>query len=339
MSKSKKPVLAKLSELQSGNYVDCFVQLAEKSRGTTRDGKPFVTCKFRDARRTVGAVPIWEDSSLFEEAQQWQVGQFFKVRATFTEHEKYGPQLDLEQIRPVEDRDRADGFSELDFSERSRHDPEAMFAELEALVSGEIADAPLRALVLNLLTANATTLKTLPGSARHYYPFAGGWLEHTLSVARSCAWLADRYAARYPELNPPLNRGLVIASAVLHDIGRVRELDAAPGQPIKDTVPGELFGRLFLGYEMIRTAAAGVPDLNPELLELLLHCVVAHLKNPEWGSTRQPCVPEALILHHAADLDARMEMYVRCLTRDTAEGPFTDRDPIFGRPLLKGRKV
>jgi 3'-5' exoribonuclease len=339
MSKAKKPVLAKLSELQPGNYVDCFVQLAEKSRGTTRDGKPFVTCKFRDARRTVGAVPIWEDSSLFEDAQGWKAGQFFKVRATFTEHEKYGAQLDIEQIRLVEDRDRADGFTELDFTERSRNDPEAMFAELEALVTGEIADGPLRALVLNLLTANAPTLKTLPGSARHYYPFAGGWLEHTLSVARSCVWLADRYAAMYPELNPPLNRALVIAAAVLHDIGRVRELDAPPGQPTKDTVPGELFGRLFLGYEMIRTAAVSVPDLNSELLELLLHCIVAHLKAPEWGSTRQPCIPEALILHHAADLDARMEMYVRCLTRDTAEGPFTDRDPIFGRPLLKGRKV
>jgi 3'-5' exoribonuclease len=339
MSKAKKPVLAKLSDLRAGDYADCFVQLAGKTRGTTRDNKPFVSCKFRDARRTVGAVPIWEDSPLFAEALEWQVGQFFKVRATFSEHEKYGPQIDIEQIRPVGDRDRADGFAELDFSERSRHDPEVMFTELQELATGEIADAPLRTLVLNLLTANAATLKTLPGSARHYYPFAGGWLEHTLAVARTCVWLADRYAAQFPELNPPLNRGLVIASAVLHDIGRVRELDAVPGQPIKDTVPGELFGRLFLGYEMIRTAAAGVPDLGAELLELLLHCVVAHLKQPEWGSTRQPCVPEALILHHAADLDARMEMYVRCLTRDTAEGPFTDRDPIFGRPLLKGRKV
>ena len=278
-------------------------------------------------------MPIWEDSSLFEEAQEWTPGQFFKVRAPITEHEKYGPQLDIEQIRPAEDRDRADGFSELDFTERSRHDPAEMFAELEALVSDEIADAPLRALVLSLLTANAPALKVLPGSARHYYPFAGGWLEHTLAVARSCVWLSDRYAARYPELSPPLNRGLVIAAAV------VRELDAPPGQPTKDTVPGELFGRQFLGYDTIRAAAASAPDLNPELLELLLHCVVSHLKNPEWGSTRQPCVPEALILSHAADLDARMEMYVRCLTRDTAEGPFTDRDPIFGRPLLKGRKV
>jgi 3'-5' exoribonuclease len=339
MSKVKKPVLAKLSDLRPGDYVDCFVQLAEKTRKTLPDGKPFYTCRFRDARRTVGAVPIWGDAPLFEEAQEWQAGQFFKVRATFSEHEKYGPQLDIEQIRLVEDRDRTDGFTELDFTERSRFDPNEMFTELEGIVTGELADGPLRALVLNLLTANATALKTLPGSARHYYPFAGGWLEHTLSVTRSCVWLSERYAAQFPELNPPLNRGLVIAAAVLHDIGRVRELDAPPGLPTRDTVPGELFGRLFLGYDIIRTAAASIPDLDAELLELLLHCIVAHLKAPEWGSTRQPCIPEALILHHAADLDARMEMYVRCLTRDTAEGPFTDRDPIFGRPLLKGRKV
>ena len=339
MSKAKKPVLAKLSDLRAGDYVDCFVQLAEKSRGTTRDGNPFVTCKFRDARRTVGAVPIWGDAPLFDEAQQWQAGQFFKVRATFTEHEKYGPQLDIEQIRLVEDRDRADGFTELDFTERSRHDPEAMFAELEALVTGEIADGPLRALVLNLLTANAPALKTLPGSASRYYTFAGGWLEHTLSVARSCAWLVDRYAARFPELNPPLNRGLVIAAAVLHDIGRVKELDSPPGQPTKAGVQGELFGHLFLAYDMIRVAAAGVPDLNSELLDLLLHSVVSHLTLPEWGSPRQPCIPEVLILHHADDLDAKMQMYAHCLTRDTSEGPFTARDPSVGRPLLKQRKV
>lgn len=339
MSKAKKPVLAKLSELQPGNYVDCFVQFAEKARGTTRDGNPFFTCKFRDARRTVGAVPIWGDAPLFEPAEAWQVGQFFKVRATYVEHEKYGPQLDIEQIRQVEDRDRADGFSELDFVERSRHEPDEMFADLEALVTADVGDVPLRTLALNILRANAAQLKMLPGSVRHYYPFAGGWLEHTLSVSRSCAWLAERYATLFPELNPPLNRGLVIAAAALHDIGRVRELDTPPGQPAKPGIEGELFGHLFLAYDVIRTAAKDVDDLDPELLNLLLHCVITHQKLPAWGSPSLPCIPEVLILHHADDLDAKMEMYARCLTRDTAEGAFTDRDPALGRQLLKGRKV
>ena len=339
MSKPRKPVLVKLSELRPGEYADCFVQLAEKSRGTTRDGNPFFTCKYRDARRTVGAVPIWGDAPLYEPAQHWTVGQYFKVRATLAEHEKYGPQLDIEQVRPVEERDRADGFTELDFIDRTRQDPEAMFAELEALTTAEVADVPLRTLVLNLLTANAAALKTLPASARHYYPFAGGWLEHTLSVARACAWLAERYAERFPELTPPLNRGLVVAAAVLHDIGRVREFDSPPGLPAKAGVPGELFGHLFLAYDMIRAAAAGVPDLDPQLLDLLLHCVITHQKLPAWGSPSLPCIPEVLILHHADDLDAKFEMYARCLTRDTADGPFTDRDPLLGRALLKARKA
>lgn len=340
MSKPRKPPLVKLGEMQPGQYADTFAQLAEKKPGTTQTGKPFYTVRFRDPRRTA-TVMVWADGGLFEECQaDWQVGQFFKIRGTFVEHEKYGPQIDVEKIRPVEDGDRAEGFSELDFLERSRFDPDVMLAELDALAVAEIADAPLRALTRKLLLDHAAELKLLPGSVRHYYPFAGGWLEHTLSVARNCVWLADRYATQFPDLTPALNRDLVVAGAVLHDIGRVKELEAGPpGQPSRAGVAGELFGHLFLAYDMIRTAAKDVPELNPELLDLLLHVVVSHLRLPEWGSPRLPCIPEVLILHHADDLDAKFEMYARCLTKDTTDGPFTERDPVLGRALLKQRSV
>jgi 3'-5' exoribonuclease len=339
MSKAKpKPVLAKLQDLKPGASADFFAQLAEKSRGTTRDGKPFVTCKFRDARRTA-SCPIWEDSPQYTAALDWPVGAFFKVRGKYTEHEKYGPQIDIEQIRQVEERDRGEGFTELDFVERSRFDPDDMLRELRDLVTAEVSDVPLRTLVLKLLAENESAVKLLPGSSNRYYTFAGGWLEHTLSVARSCVWLADKYAAQFPEL-PVFNRDLVVAGGVLHDIGRVKELEGgAPGTPAKAGVVGELFGHLFLGYDLVRTAARDVPDLNPELLELLLHVVTTHQRLPEWGSPKLPCIPEVLIVHHADDLDAKFEMYARCLTRDTADGPFTDRDPQLGRPLLKARKV
>lgn len=340
MSRPRKAPVVKLGEMQPGQYADCFVQLAEKKRGSTREGKPFVTCKYRDARRTVGAVPIWADAPLFEESQSWLVGQFFKVRGTLTEHEKYGPQLDIEQIRPVEERDRADGFSELDFEEHSRHDPEEMFAALESLAENGIADVPLRTLVRKLLGDNAPLLKRLPGSVRHYYPFAGGWLEHTLNVARNCELLAGLYAERFPGLKPPVNRDLVVAAAILHDIGRVRDLEPGPpGQPVQRGVEGELFGHLFLGYDVIRAAAAGVPELNPELLALLLHLVISHLRLPEWGSRKSSCVPEALILHHAAELDAEFEVAARRIEKDDGDGPFTERDPILGRAFLKRRGV
>jgi 3'-5' exoribonuclease len=59
----------------------------------------------------------------------------------------------------------------------------------------------------------------------------------------------------------------------------------------------------------------------------------------QWGSPRLPLIPEALILHHADDLDAKLEMYVRCLCNDRSDGPFTDRDPVLNRQLYKGRSV
>ena len=131
--------------------MDCFAQLAEKKRRSTHEGKPFYSCRFRDPRRTA-SVMVWADSIFFEECQStWQVGGFFKIRGIFSEHEKYGPQIEAEMVRPIQERDREDGFTELDFMERSRFDPAEMLKELEALVSAEIADLPLRNLVLALL--------------------------------------------------------------------------------------------------------------------------------------------------------------------------------------------
>ena len=82
-----------------------------------------------------------------------------------------------------------------------------------------------------------------------------------------------------------------------------------------------------------------LPELNPELLMLVEHILYAHLSLPAWGSPQLPAVPEVLIVHHADDLDAKMEMYVRCLIRDQEAGPFTGRDPALGKQLLKGRTL
>ena len=337
---SKKPTITPLHQLVPGPAADFFALLAEKQPGTTRDGKPFLACKFRDLRRTL-SVMVWADSPFYHQAEGWQPGGFFKLRGTYTEHEKYGPKVEASHVREVIDADRADGFREADFYDRSRFDSDGMFGELRALAEKEIADAPLRTLTVGLLDTHAAKLKVLPASDHRFYPFPGGWLEHVLNVARHCLWLCDRYRTHYPELAPPLNRDLVLAAAVLHDLGRVAELNTpdVPGQPVEQTIDGRLFGYISLGRDLIRTAAANVPDLNPELLRLLEHVVLAHLTLPEWGSPRLPAIPEVLILHHADDLDAKLEMYFRCLTRDTSAGPFTDPDPVLKKPLLKARTV
>lgn len=334
---AKKLPLTRLSSLQPGETGDFFAQLSERLRGQTRDGKPYFTCRFRDSRRTATAM-IWYDGGWFESClNEWREGQCFKLRAAYGEHERYGPQLEIQQIRPVQPDDEENGFDPTEFFDRSRFDPQATFDRLRHLTEAEISHEPLRRLVLSLLDEHKSRLLRLPASPRHYHPFVGGWLEHTLSVARHCVYLADRYREHYAEMQPPLNRDLLVAGAVLHEIGRVAELDDQfPPQP---TIDGRLLGHILLGRDMVRRAAMAQGDLDGDWLRLLEHLIVTHLNLPEWGSPRLPAIPECLILHHADDLDAKMEMYVRCLTKDVSDGPWTERDPILNRPLLKGRSV
>jgi 3'-5' exoribonuclease len=336
-----KPAVTRLSELQPGQFADFFALLAEKNRGATREGKPFYACRFRDARRTV-AFMAWEDGDYFERCElDWRPGMFFKVRARYTEHPQFGPQIDVSAVRPVTDADRADGFSEADFVARSRFDPAAMLAELRGLAESAVESEPLRRLVLGLLDRHARRLLVLPATRRHFYPFPGGWLEHTLSVTKKCLWLVEQYRDHYPDLRPPLNRDVVVAGTVLHDLGRAVALEpgGGPAEPPELTVPGQLLGHLFLGRDLVRDAAREQGDVPPELLALVEHMLVAHLNHPEWGSPRLPLIPEVLILHHADDLDAKMEMFARRLRQDASAGPFTERDPVLGRQLFKGREV
>ncbi len=337
MARSKPP-LVRLSELAPGQSGDFFALLSERTRGATRDGKPFYTCRFRDARRAATFM-VWADGGWFEACEhEWQEGRFYKIRGAYAEHDRYGPQIEVQNLRPATDADRPDGFEPLDFVECSRFNRDRMFAELKELAEAYIADAPLRRLVLTLLDRHAEPFKQLPATPRNFYPFCGGLLEHTLSVTHTCLSLVEKYTAYYTELRPPLNRDLVVAAAILHDIGRVVELggDAVAVQP---TVPGRLFGHLLLGRDLVRDTARELGDVNPELVQMLEHVLVSHLTLPEWGSPRLPLVPECLILHHADDLDAKIEMYVRCLSRDQEDGPFTARDPVLGKQLYKGRTV
>jgi 3'-5' exoribonuclease len=335
---SPKPPLLQLSELTPGQRGDFFALLSDRTRGLTSGGKPYFHCRFRDDRRTVSLM-VWSDDRWFAPCERdWQAGQFYKLRAVYDEHERYGPQVEILNIRPVNDDDREDGFDEAQFIESSRHDLAKLFEELRTLAAKHIADEPLRNLVLALLDRHGPALTRLPATRDRAYPYRGGLLEHTVSMTRVAIDLAERYALAYPDLRPPLNRDLVAAGAILHDVGRVLEMGEEAPMPSL-TVPGRLLGHLLLGRDLLRDAARDHPAVKPELLQLLEHILLTSLYPPESAGPRWPLIPEGLIVQYADDLDLKMAMYVRCLQRDTSAGPFTERDPALGRHLLKTRSV
>ena len=234
-----------LADMIHGQEADLFVLMTGRDELKTRDGKTYYKVAFRDARREV-SFPIWADSPWAEDCRkQWNPGAYYKLRATYRDT-TYGPQLDIRKIREVTDSDVADGFDLALFVPHSRFDPVAMFDEMRSIAATQISHASLASLVLSILDDNREQLLALPAATRNHHTYYAGYLEHVLSVTRTCIYLAEKYADYYPDMRPPLDVGLVIAGAILHDIGKLREIEWQP-EGAAYTAPGRLVGHILKG--------------------------------------------------------------------------------------------
>jgi 3'-5' exoribonuclease len=317
---------ARLSDLAHGQEADFFALFSAKEELTTKDGKPYFRVSFRDAKREV-SFPIWSDAPLAGACRdEWSVGTFYKVRAQYRET-NFGPQLEIRRIRAVAEGDAADGFDPAMCMPRSRREPAEMFEELRALVTENVADAAVAGVVTKLLDDNREVLLKLPAATYNHHAYAGGFLEHVLSVAQTCVYLAEKYAVACHELEPPLDRDLVIAGGVLHDIGKIRELQLTPtGAEYSES--GALIGHMLQGRDMVREAAVDC-GLTGEKLLRLEHIVISHQRLPEWGAPKPPMTPEALLVHYADDMDAKLQMMICALVADAKSGPLTtNRNPL-----------
>ena len=216
----KSVMMVALAEMKDGQEGDIFAQLCAKEELRTKDGKLYFKVGFRDAKREV-KFPVWADSTWAVVCRdEWKVGEFYKIRGVYRDT-AYGAQLEISKIRAVTTSDEADGFDPLMLRPRSKFEPQAMFDELLALAQQHISP-PVRELVLGLFHEHRQALLTWPAATRKHHAFLGGFLEHTLSVAKTALYLADHYGTLYDDMQPPLRKELVIAGAMLHDFGKLR---------------------------------------------------------------------------------------------------------------------
>ena len=322
-----------LSEMVPDQEADLFVLMTSKEELTTKNGKPYFKVGFRDGNREV-SFPIWDNSPWAIDCRDaWTPGVYYKLRAVYRES-NFGPQLDIRKIREATDADAADGFDPAMCRPQSRFDPQEMLAELTAIVQKQIDRPPLRELVESILNSNRDSLLNCAAARYNHHAYAAGLLEHTLSVTRLCVHLADKYTEYYPDMQPPLDRGLVVAGAILHDIGKLRELATNP-EGTTYTPGGVLIGHLLMGRDMVREAAVEIP-LDADTLLRLEHLIIAHQKLPEWGSPKPPMTPEALIVHYADDLDAKYHMMYAILRDDNNPGALTSKKNVLMQQVFRG---
>lgn len=164
-----------------------------------------------------------------------------------------------------------------------------------------------------------------PGAQTHHHAYVGGLIEHTVAVTSMCDHLAHTY--------DQIDRDMLITAALLHDVGKTDELRFHTS--IQYTDEGRLLGHVVLGERRVREAVTRCcPNVPAQTLTRLSHALLSHHGELEWGSPKRPSTIEALLLHHADNMDAKAAGFLALLPHASAvEEHWTDADNLFRRPL------
>jgi 3'-5' exoribonuclease len=315
--KPQRPAAAKrvaVSDLMPGTGIEGIYLLSGKETRQTRQGKPFYKLRVGDRSGTVDCT-VWEMSSLSGDPK---VGDLVMLCARVTEYQGKA-QLEATRVSPA-----PPGAAEpRDFLPATYRDIEELRGFLQFHIDS-VYD-PDHAALLRLIFGDPAffeTFTTAPAAKVYHHAYLGGLVEHTVAVAEMCDFVAQQYGR--------VDRDLLLTAALLHDVGKTREL--AFETTIDFTDEGKFLGHVIQGVLFVSEKAAELESFPETKLQLLLHCIVSHHGELEWGSPKRPKTIEALILHHVDNLDAKVKGFLE-IVEGSRDAPWTDLRNLFRRPL------
>lgn len=309
-------------ELEPNQVVTSFFLVHNKQLRQNRAGRQYLRLTLGDRTGVLDAhMEIVPD-----EADLIERHDFVEVKGLVHVY-RNRPQLIVHKLRrlPQAQVDFADYFPHTD------KDAEELWSRLRAAVT-EMGNPHLRALLAAFLDDPevAQRLRRAPAAKSLHHATIGGLLEHIVSLVGLCRLCADHYSF--------LDRDLLVAGAVLHDIGKIHELQYER-PPFSYTTAGQLLGHMAILLDLLRTKAAALPGFPPRLKTLVEHMVLSHHGQLEFGSPKLPMFAEAVVLHHLDNLDSKVESLRATLAADSAiEGEWTGFNAALDRPLLKKDK-
>lgn len=282
----KKVFVAQLTGGQQ--FQDVFL-VAKKSLAETKAGKPYLALALMDRTGEIEAR-VWDNALQFD--AQAEEGAFVLVQAVAK------PFRDQMQLGVTAVRQVAETTVDMaDFLPASPRPLADMAAELEGVIAA-IGDPPLRQLLRILFSGDTLArFQRAPAAKKLHHAYIGGLIEHTLSVAGMAAKAAGHYDL--------IDRDMLVAGALVHDLAKIEEFDCSR-PPFGYTDRGRLVGHLVLGADLVRRAAARVPAIDAGQVDRLVHIILSHHGQYGFGSPVLPMTPEAVLLHHLDDIDAKV---------------------------------
>ena len=278
-----------VNQLKAGESMDEVFVLSEKTLGQKRDGAPYLNVSLSDKTGRIKGV-AWDNAEQI--AAQVLAGDFVKVCGLVSEY-KGTLQVVIRSMSST----AAGDVDASDFIPATRRNPEHMFERLTALAA-TIQSDPLRTLLERFFADESFVALFLkaPAAKKMHHAYLGGLLEHTLSLAL----LADRVAGHYGGID----RDLLLAGAILHDIGKIKEF--AYDTRIDYTDEGRLVSHIVIGIQLIDDQIARITDFPEKTAMLLRHLVVSHHGSREFGSPQPPQTLEAVLLNYLDEIDSKI---------------------------------
>jgi 3'-5' exoribonuclease len=315
-----------IGDLSDGLEVSACYFVHESRRMESKANKSYLRLLLGDRSGSMEAM-VWEDVDRWEPlcpveaivGVRGRVGSYndrLQLKVSFIEPLRAEPE-DLEYLLPA-----------------SRRPRERMEAELDELIAS-VTDRGLRKLLMRCLgrgTELGRAFRIHPAAKRNHHAYLSGLLEHTVSVATTCSSLAEHYQHQ----GIRVDRDLLVAGALLHDVGKLRELKGVPGSGY--TTEGQLLGHIVIGIQMVGREGERVTTLPPERLLLLQHLIASHQGKPEWDSPKVPQLLEALLLHYADDLDAKVNQ-VTTLLAGVPAGEWSQYDRGLARSFFQPPEI
>lgn len=281
-----------IETLKEGDQVGEVWLCKKKQNALTKAGKPYDNVTLQDKTGTISAK-VWDVSS--PGIEDYDSLDYVYVVGNVTMFQG-APQLNIKRIRRVGEGE----YDPADYLPVSSRDIDQMYHELMGFVKN-LQNPHLKTLA-EAFFGNEDFAKRFKGHSAAksvHHGFVGGLLEHTLTVTQNCDFISMQY--------PFLNRDLLLTAAMLHDIGKLDELSTFPENDYTDA--GQLLGHITIGAMQIRNQIARIPDFPVRLANELLHCILAHHGEFEFGSPKKPALVEALALSMMDNLDAKMETF------------------------------
>lgn len=280
-----------INTLHEGETIRNIYLCKGKRSAETRNGKPYDNLILQDKTGTLDGK-IWDPNS--SGIADYDEKDFIEV---FGEIISYNGnlQMNIRQLRVAQEEE----YTPADFMPTSEKSVEGMYGELMQY-GAQVGNPYLQKIIQYYFVENEAFIRRFKGHSAAksvHHGFAGGLLEHTLSVVKLCEYYVGAY--------PILNKDLLYTAAMCHDIGKTEELSSFPDNDYTDD--GQLLGHIVIGVEMMDDAIRTIDGFPRKLASELKHCIIAHHGELEYGSPKKPALAEALALNFADCTDAKMQ--------------------------------